>query len=60
MSSFKTFEEKQSKIQTLPSFEFLKRVGQITGGTLLSITMLSSSVLAGGLVQRGGSKPSIK
>ncbi|MHC5672780.1 transglycosylase domain-containing protein [Nostoc sp.] len=50
MSSFKTFEEKQSKTQTLPSFEFFKRVGQITGGTLLSITMLSSSVLAGGLV----------
>ncbi|MEH2062340.1 MAG: transglycosylase domain-containing protein [Nostoc sp.] len=50
MSSFKTFEEKQSKIQTLPNFEFFKRVGQVTGGTLLSITMLSSSVLAGGLV----------
>jgi membrane peptidoglycan carboxypeptidase len=50
VSSFKTFEEKQSKIQTLSSFEFFKRVGQVTGGTLLSITMLSSSVLAGGLV----------
>ncbi len=50
MSSFKTFEEKQSQVQTLPNSEFLKKVGQVTGGTLLSITMLSSSILAGGLV----------
>lgn len=50
MSSFKTLEKKQSKIPTVPSSDFLKKVGQVTGGTLLSITMLSSSVLAGGLV----------
>ncbi|MBW4644289.1 MAG: penicillin-binding protein [Goleter apudmare HA4340-LM2] len=50
MSSFKAFEEKQSQVKTLSNFEFLQRVGQVTGGTLLSITMLSSSVLAGSLV----------
>jgi 1A family penicillin-binding protein len=50
VSSFKAFEEKQSQVKTLSNFEFLQRVGQVTGGTLLSITMLSSSVLAGSLV----------
>ncbi|WP_315787969.1 transglycosylase domain-containing protein [Fischerella sp. JS2] len=50
MSSFKTFTEKQSQLQILPRFEFLKGVAQITGGMLLSITMLSSSIMAGGLV----------
>ncbi|MEH2347245.1 MAG: transglycosylase domain-containing protein [Nostoc sp.] len=50
MSSFKNFEEKQSQFKTLPSFEFLKGVGQVTGGILLSVTMLSSSLMAGGLV----------
>ncbi|BAY23979.1 1A family penicillin-binding protein [Calothrix sp. NIES-2100] len=50
MSSYKKFTNKTSQIQTLPNLEFWKGVGQVAGGTLLSITMLSSSVLAGGLV----------
>ena len=50
MSSTKSFANKYSDIQTSSSFEFFKGVGQVTGGTLLSITMLGTSVLAGGLV----------
>ena len=50
MSSSKTFEQQQPEIQTSPSFEFWRQVGQITGGTLLTITMLTTSVVAGGLV----------
>ncbi|MEH2270286.1 MAG: transglycosylase domain-containing protein [Nostoc sp.] len=50
MSSTKSFAKKHSEIQTLSGFEFFKGVGQVAGSTLLSITMLSSSVLAGGLV----------
>ncbi|WP_066376877.1 MULTISPECIES: transglycosylase domain-containing protein [unclassified Anabaena] len=48
--SSRTFEEKQSQHQTSSGFEFFKGVGQIAGGTLLSITMLTSSIVAGGLV----------
>ena len=33
-----------------PSWEFVKGVGQVTGGTLLTVTMLTSAILAGGLV----------
>ncbi|BAZ53191.1 1A family penicillin-binding protein [Nostoc sp. NIES-4103] len=50
MSSSRTFENKQPQRRTSSGFEFLKGVGQITGGTLLSITMLTSSIVAGGLV----------
>lgn len=51
MSSSRTFTNKQTQQrQVSPGFEFLKGVGQITGGTLLSITMLTSSIVAGGLV----------
>ncbi len=50
MSSSRTFTNKQQQRQTSSGFEFLKGVGQITGGTLLSITMLASSIVAGGLV----------
>ncbi len=50
MSSSRTFTNKQTQRQASPGFEFLKGVGQITGGTLLSITMLASSIVAGGLV----------
>lgn len=50
MSSLRTFEDKQPQILTSPSLEFWKGVGQITGCTLLSITTLTSSVLAGGLL----------
>ncbi len=50
MSSTKSFAKKHSEIHDLSGFEFFKGVGQVTGGTLLSITMVASSVLAGGLV----------
>ncbi|ULP74717.1 Penicillin-binding protein 2D [Nodularia sphaerocarpa UHCC 0038] len=50
MSSSRTFTNKQPQRQASSGFEFLKGVGQITGGTLLSITMLASSIVAGGLV----------
>jgi penicillin-binding protein 1A len=49
--SSRTFERKQPQPEASGSgFEFLKGVGQVTGGTLLSITMLASSIIAGGLV----------
>ena len=50
MSSTKAFVKKNSEIHTLSSFEFFKGVGQVTGSTLISITMVTTSVLAGGLV----------
>jgi penicillin-binding protein 1A len=50
VSSSRTFENKQPQRQASSGFEFLKGVGQVTGGTLLSITMLASSIVAGGLV----------
>ncbi len=48
--SSRTFENKQPQRRSSSGFEFLKAVGQVTGGTLLSITMLGSSIVAGGLV----------
>ncbi|MDM9382497.1 transglycosylase domain-containing protein [Chlorogloeopsis sp. ULAP01] len=48
--SSSTFEDKESQAGASSGFEFLKGVGQVAGGTLLSITMLASSVVAGGLV----------
>jgi penicillin-binding protein 1A len=48
--SSRTFENKQPQEQASSGFEFFKGVGQITGGTLLSITLLTSSIVAGGLV----------
>lgn len=48
--SSRTFEDKQPQGQASSGFEFFKGVGQITGATLLSITMLASSIVAGGLV----------
>ncbi|CEJ47139.1 transglycosylase domain-containing protein [Umezakia ovalisporum] len=50
MSSSRTFTNKQPQGRASSGFEFLKAVGQITGGTLLSVTMLASSIVAGGLV----------
>ncbi|MBD2626252.1 transglycosylase domain-containing protein [Trichormus variabilis] len=50
MSSSETFKQEQPEFQTSPNFEFWRRVGLITGGTLFSIGMLATSVLAGGLV----------
>ncbi len=48
--SSRTFADKQPQGRASSGFEFMKGVGQITGGTLLSITMLASSIVAGGLV----------
>lgn len=49
--SSKTFENKPPQHQPAASgFEFFKGVGQVAGGTLLSVTMLASSIVAGGLV----------
>jgi penicillin-binding protein 1A len=42
-------QKKQRKDST-PFFQFLKGVGQVTGGTLLGITMVASAIVAGGLV----------
>ncbi|MBD2197872.1 MULTISPECIES: transglycosylase domain-containing protein [Calothrix] len=50
MSSSNTLLDKQPQTQTSPNIGFFKEVGQVAGVTLLSITMLASSVLAGGLV----------
>ena len=48
--SSRTFENKQPQEQASSGFEFFKGVGQVTGGTLLSITLLTSSIVAGALV----------
>ncbi|NMG09712.1 transglycosylase domain-containing protein [Brasilonema sp. UFV-L1] len=49
--SSRTFEDKQPQPRASASgFEFFKGVGQVAGGTLLSVTMLTSSIVAGGLV----------
>ncbi|WP_341529792.1 transglycosylase domain-containing protein [Nostoc sp. UHCC 0302] len=50
MSSSNIFEQQKAETHTSPSFEFWRQVGLITGGTLLSISMLTSSVVAGGLI----------
>jgi 1A family penicillin-binding protein len=48
--SSRTFEDKEAQRQAPSSFEFFKGVGQVAGATLLSVTMLASSIVAGGLV----------
>ena len=48
--SSRTFEQNQPERQNLSVFEFVKGVGQVTGGTLLALAMLTSSIVAGGLV----------
>ncbi|MDJ0735369.1 MAG: transglycosylase domain-containing protein [Nostocaceae cyanobacterium] len=49
--SSRTFEDKQPRrTRNTSGFDFIKGVGQVTGGTLLSVTMLTSSIVAGGLV----------
>ncbi|MFM7407148.1 MAG: transglycosylase domain-containing protein [Cuspidothrix sp.] len=48
--SSRTFDNKQPQEKASSGFEFFKGVGQVTGGTLLSITLLASSIVAGGLV----------
>ncbi|MBW4561222.1 MAG: penicillin-binding protein [Mojavia pulchra JT2-VF2] len=48
--SSRFFEDKEAQSKASSGFEFFKGVGQVAGGTLLSITMLASSIVAGGLV----------
>ncbi|WP_347277346.1 penicillin-binding protein 1A [Leptolyngbya sp. FACHB-671] len=51
MSSNPTVKNKQKQSEDLaPVFQFVQTVGKVTAGTLLGITMLTSSVIAGGLV----------
>ena len=40
----------QKKPRSSPSWQFIKGVSHVTGGTLLAVTMLSSAIVAGGLV----------
>ncbi len=47
--SSNTLRQKQQR-EPETTLEFVQSVGKVTGGTLLAITMLSSSVIAGGLV----------
>lgn len=48
--SSKTISRKPSENNLAPVFQFVQSVGKVTGGTLLGLTMLTSSVVAGGLV----------
>ncbi|BAB77025.1 transglycosylase domain-containing protein [Anabaena sp. FACHB-709] len=50
MSSSENIEQEQLLIQPSPNFEFWRKVGLVTGGTLLSINMLAISIVTGGLV----------
>ena len=47
--SSNTLRQKQPR-NSETTLQFVQSVGKVTGGTLLAITMLSSSVVAGGLV----------
>ena len=47
--SSSTIEQKEPR-PPAPIFQFVQGVGKVTGGTILGITMLASSVIAGGLV----------
>ena len=38
------------KDKSSPSFKFVRDITKVTGGTLLTITMLGSAIAAGGLV----------
>ena len=42
--------QKKQRKDPSPVFQFLKGVGQVTGGTILGITMVASAIVAGGLV----------
>ncbi|MEW5861705.1 MAG: penicillin-binding protein 1A [Cyanobacteriota bacterium] len=48
--SSSTIQDKHPREPVPPAFKFMQGVGKATGGTLLGITMLTSSVVAGGLV----------
>lgn len=48
--SSSTIQDKHPREPVPPLYKFMQGVGKATGGTLLGITMLTSSVVAGGLV----------
>ena len=50
MSSSTIQQKQDTKSSSSPAFQFVQGVAQVTGGTILGITMLTSSVVAGGLV----------
>lgn len=51
MSTSNAIPRQQERIKNpSPVFEFVQSVSKVTAGTILSITMLTSSVVAGGLV----------
>ncbi len=50
MSSSTIQQKQDTKSSSSPAFQFVQGVAQVTGGTVLGITMLTSSVVAGGLV----------
>jgi 1A family penicillin-binding protein len=50
VSSSTIQQKKDAKSSSSPAFRFVQGVAQVTGGTILGITMLTSSIVAGGLV----------
>lgn len=50
MSSSTIQQKSDKKSSSSPGLRFVQGVAQVTGGTVLGITMLASSVIAGGLV----------
>ena len=50
MSSNTLRQDQQQKKDPESALQFVQTVGKITGGTLLGLTMLSSAIVAGGLV----------
>ncbi|HEY9794938.1 MAG TPA: penicillin-binding protein 1A [Leptolyngbyaceae cyanobacterium] len=50
MSSSTIQQKQDTESGASPAFRFVQGVAQVTGGTVLGITMLTSSVVAGGLV----------
>lgn len=48
--SSNTLRQKQQSGNIASGFEFVQNVAKVTGGTLLGFTMLTSSIVAGGLV----------
>ncbi|HAJ61970.1 MAG TPA: penicillin-binding protein [Cyanobacteria bacterium UBA8543] len=50
MSSSTIQQKSDKKSSSSPGLRFVQGVAQVTGGTVLGITMLASSVVAGGLV----------
>ncbi|HEY9743229.1 MAG TPA: transglycosylase domain-containing protein [Coleofasciculaceae cyanobacterium] len=50
MSSSTIQQKQDAKSSRSPAFRFVQGVAQVTGATVLGITMLTSSVVAGGLV----------